>query len=166
MKKLSGDKINYADLIKWIFALLIIVLIVLKFTGNRVSNADLKDVKKVVEKTVKDDDTVLDGDNVMVKRLYGIDPADYDGIMLKYPSTNMNVNEVFLVKLKDVKQQDQILEAVEKRLETRKNNFENYGTNQYSILKKSVTDVQGNYIMFVVNEKTDPIVKAFEKSLK
>ena len=102
----------------------------------------------------------------MVKRLYGIDPADYDGIMLKYPSTNMNVNEVFLVKLKDVKQQDQILEAVEKRLETQKNNFENYGTNQYSILKKSVTDVQGNYIMFVVNEKTDPIVKAFEKSLK
>lgn len=166
MKKLSGDKINYADLIKWIFALLIIVLIVLKFTGNRVSNADFKDVKKVVEKTVKDDDTVLDGDNVMVKRLYGIDPADYDGIMLKYPSTNMNVNEVFLVKLKDVKQQDQILEAVEKRLETQKNNFENYGTNQYSILKKSVTDVQGNYIMFVVNEKTDPIVKAFEKSLK
>ena len=51
-------------------------------------------------------------------------------------------------------------------LETQKNNFENYGTNQYSILKKSVTDVQGNYIMFVVNEKTDPIVKAFEKSLK
>ena len=166
MKKLSGDKINYADLIKWIFALLIIVLIVLKFTGNRVRNADFKDVKKAVEKTVKDDDTVLDGDNVMVKRLYGIDPADYDGIMLKYPSTNMNVNEVFLVKLKDVKQQDQILEAVEKRLETQKNNFENYGTNQYSILKKSVTDVQGNYIMFVVNEKTDPIVKAFEKSLK
>ena len=127
MKKLSGDKINYADLIKWIFALLIIVLIVLKFTGNRVSNADFKDVKKAVEKTVKDDDTVLDGDNVMV---------------------------------------NQILEAVEKRLETQKNNFENYGTNQYSILKKSVTDVQGNYIMFVVNEKTDPIVKAFEKSLK
>ena len=166
MKKLSGDKINYADLIKWIFALLIIILIALKFTGNRVSNADFKDVKNAVEKTVKDDDTVLDGDNVMVKRLYGIDPADYDGIMLKYPSTNMNVNEVFLVKLKDVKQQDQILEAVEKRLETQKNNFENYGTNQYSILKKSVTDVQGNYIMFVVNEKTDPIVKAFEKSLK
>ena len=49
MKKLSGDKINYADLIKWIFALLIIVLIVLKFTGNRVSIAVFKDVKKAVE---------------------------------------------------------------------------------------------------------------------
>ena len=35
----------YDDLIKWIFALLIIVLIVLKFSGNRVSNADFKDVK-------------------------------------------------------------------------------------------------------------------------
>ncbi len=166
MKIPRRDNLYFADLIKWVFALLIIILIVMKFTGNRVSNADFKDVKKAVEKTVKDDETVLDGDNVMVKRLYGLDPDDYDGIMLKYPSTNMNVNEVFLVKLKDVKQQEQILEAVEKRLETQKNNFENYGTNQYSILKKSVIDVQGNYIMFVVNEKTAPIVKAFEKSLK
>ena len=157
---------NYADLIKWVFALLIIILIVMKFAGNRVSKADFKDVKKAVEKTVKDDETMLDGDNVMVKRLYGLDPADYDGVMLKYPSTNMNVNEVFLVKLKDVKQQEQVQEAIERRLATQKNNFENYGTNQYSILKKSVIDVQGNYIMFVVNEKTSPVVKAFENSLK
>ena len=157
---------NYADLIKWVFALLIIILIVMKFAGNRVSKADFKDVKKAVEKTVKGDETMLDGDNVMVKRLYGLDPADYDGVMLKYPSTNMNVNEVFLVKLKDVKQQEQVQEAIERRLATQKNNFENYGTNQYSILKKSVIDVQGNYIMFVVNEKTSPVVKAFENSLK
>ena len=166
MKIPSRDNLYFADLIKWFFALLIIILIVMKFSGNRVSNADFKDVKKAVEKTVKDDETMLDGDNVMVKRLYGLNPADYDGIMLKYPSTNMNVNEVFLVRLKDVKQQEQILEAVEKRLDTQKNNFENYGTDQYSILKKSVIDVQGNYIMFVVNEKTDPIVKVFERSLK
>ena len=166
MKIPSRDKMNYADLIKWVFALLIIILIVMKFAGNRVSKADFKDVKKAVEKTVKGDETMLDGDNVMVKRLYGLDPADYDGVMLKYPSTNMNVNEVFLVKLKDVKQQEQVQEAIERRLATQKNNFENYGTNQYSILKKSVIDVQGNYIMFVVNEKTSPVVKAFENSLK
>ena len=153
-------------MIKWVFALLIIILLIVKFTGNRVSKADFANVRKAVEKTVKDDETMLDGDNVMVKRLYGLDPSDYDGVMLKYPSTNMNVNEVFLVKLKDLNQQEQVQASIEKRLATQKNNFDGYGTNQYSILEKSVTDVQGNYVMFVVSEKTAPIVKAFEKSLK
>ena len=166
MRALNRDKINYADMIKWVFALLIIILLIVKFTGNRVSKADFANVRKAVEKTVKDDETMLDGDNVMVKRLYGLDPSDYDGVMLKYPSTNMNVNEVFLVKLKDLNQQEQVQAAIEKRLATQKNNFDGYGTNQYSILEKSVTDVQGNYVMFVVSEKTAPIVKAFEKSLK
>ena len=166
MKTINRDKICFADLIKWVFALLIIILLVMKFTGNRVSKAEFADVKKAVEKTVKDDKTMLEGDNVMVKRLYGLNPADYDGVLLKYPSTNMNVNEVFLVKLKDLKQQEQVQAAVEKRLSTQKNNFDGYGTNQYSILEKSVIDVQGNYVMFVVSEKTAPIVKAFEDSLK
>ena len=166
MKTINRDKICFADLIKWAFALLIFILIVMKFTGNRVSKTDFEDVKKAVEKTVKDDETMLDGDNVMVKRLYGLNPADYDGVMLKYPSTNMNVNEVFLVKLKNPEQQEQVQAAMEKRLATQKNNFDGYGTNQYSILEKSVIDMQGNYAMFVVSEKTAPTVKAFEKSLK
>ena len=154
-----------ADLIKWIFALIIVILVITKFTANRTSKASFESVQTAVEKTVKDDDTMLDGDKNMVKRLYGLDPANYDGVMLKYPSTNMNVDEVFLVKLTSLEQQEAVRAAIEKRLETQKNNFDGYGTNQYSILEKSVIDVRGNYILFVVAEKTDPIVKAFKDSL-
>ena len=85
--------------------------------------------------------------------------------MLKYPSTNMNVNEVLLIKLKNLSQQDAVAEAIEKRLDTQKKNFDGYGTNQFSILKKSVTDIRGNYILYVVSPKTEPTVKAFEDTL-
>ncbi len=137
-----------------------------KFFNNRQSKADFDDVKKAVEKTVKDDKTMLDADKNMIKRLYGLNPADYEGVMLKYPSTNMNVDEVFVVKLKNLSQQEATVDAINKRLDTQKKNFDGYGTNQYSILEKSQIDVRGNYIMFVVAEKPDPIVKVFEESLK
>ena len=154
-----------ADLIKWIFAVVLIVLIVSKFVADRTSNASFESVQKAVEKTVREDETMLEGDNNMVKRLYGINPSEYEGVMLRYPSTNMNVDEVLLVKLKSTQQQEAVKAAIESRLETQKKNFDGYGTNQYSILEKSVIDVRGNYIMFAVAEKTDPIVRAFEKSL-
>ena len=155
-----------AVIMQVIFALVIIILIVSRFAGNKESKASFESVQKAVAKTVEKDETMLDGDKNMIKRLYGLNPSDYEGVMLKYPSTNMNVDEVFLVKLKDISQQETVTAAIEKRLDTQLNNFDGYGTNQYSILEKSVIDVRGNYIMFVVAEKTDPVVKAFEKSIK
>ena len=155
-----------ADVLKIVIALVIIILIVGKFAVNRKSKATFETVQKAVAKCVEKDSTMLEGDKNMVKRLYGLDPGEYEGVMLKYPSTNMEVNEVFLVKLKNLAQQDQVTEAIEKRLGTQKNNFDGYGTNQYSILEKAVIDVRGNYILFVVAEKTDPIVKTFEESIK
>ena len=164
-QSLSG-RVLAADVIKWIFALIIVVLIVSKFTVNRRSKATFESVQKAVAAAVKDDDTMLDGDKNMVKRLYGLDPGEYEGVMLKYPSTNMNADELLLVKLKNLSQQDQVTEAIDKRLATQLNNFDGYGTDQYSILEKAVTDVRGNYILFVVAKKTDPIVKVFEDSIK
>ena len=167
-RRRSGPSVTIlpADIVKIVFAVVIIVLIVGKFSVNRKSKATFDSVQKDVAKCVEKDDTMLDGDKNMVKRLYGLDPGEYEGVMLKYPSTNMNVDEVFLVKLKNLAQQDSVTAAIEKRLETQKNNFDGYGTNQYSILEKSVIDVRGNYIMFVVAEKTDPIVKTFEESIR
>ncbi len=169
LKTRSGQhtgSFNYADLIKWIFAVIIIVMIVSKFAANRTSKASFEKVQKAVVKTVQKDETMLDGDKNMIKRLYGLNPADYDGMMLKYPSTNMDVNEVLLVKLKNLDQQKPVTEAVEARLATQKKNFDGYGTDQYSILEKSVVDVRGNYILFVVAKNPGPIVKAFESSLR
>lgn len=165
LQGLKPGSMNYADWIKWIFAILIVVIIVGKFMNNRTSKASFKDVQKAVTKTVEKDDTMLDGDKNMIKRLYGLDPSEYEGVMLKYPSTNMNVNEVLLIKLKNLSQQDAVAEAIEKRLDTQKKNFDGYGTNQFSILKKSVTDIRGNYILYVVSPKTEPTVKAFEDTL-
>ena len=70
-----------------------------------------------------------------------------------------------IVQLKDVSQQETVKAAIESRLETQKNSFEGYGMEQFALLEKSVVDVEGNYILFVVNEQAAKAQSAFLQAL-
>ena len=108
---------------------------------------------------------VQEGDNQMVKRLYGLDPAEYDGVLLYYPTTNMGAQELLLVKLKDVSQQEAVAAAVENRVTTQKNSFEGYGVEQFDMLERSITEVRGNYVLLIVAKDPDPVRAAFLAAL-
>lgn len=78
----------------------------------------------------------------------------------------MEAEELFLVKLKDTAQADDVRAAVEKRLEAQKAVFDGYGVEQYNILCNfSRIEVRGNYILFVVGAQADTAVSAFRSAL-
>ena len=105
-------------------------------------------------------------ENRMLKRLYGLSSGDYEGIVLYYPTTNMGAEEILLVKLADTDQADTVTAAIDSRLATQKKSFDGYGTDQTDLLTNySIIDVQGNYILFVVNYDCDGIDAAFQGSL-
>lgn len=131
---------------------------------DRVSDAKLEDVTAAVTKTL-DTKAMQESDSQMIKRLYGLNPADYAGIALYYPATNMDAEELLIVQLKDVSQQETVKAAIQSRLETQKNSFEGYGMEQFALLEKSVVDVEGNYILFVVNEQAAKAQSAFLQAL-
>ena len=111
-------------------------------------------------------ENMLEADNQMVKRFYGLDPSDYAGCILYYPNTNMMAEEVLIVKLKDVSQQQTVTDAIEARLQTQKNTFEGYGVEQYDLLTNhAVVEVRGNYILFVVSPNAEAARKAFRGAL-
>ncbi|MBQ9611012.1 MAG: DUF4358 domain-containing protein [Lachnospiraceae bacterium] len=111
------------------------------------------------------------GDNQMFKRLYGLDPEAYDGVLLYYPTTNMNAEELLLIKLKgssqeEIREQQEIVQtAMETRRQTQMHTFEGYAPQQYATLEHSVIDVQGNYLLFVSGDFAQQTQIAFEKSL-
>ena len=111
------------------------------------------------------------GDNQMFKRLYGLDPEAYDGVLLYYPTTNMNAEELLLIKLKgssqeEIREQQEIVQtAMETRRQTQMHTFEGYAPQQYATLEHSVIDVQGNYLLFVSGDFAQQTQTAFEKSL-
>lgn len=153
------------ELGRWVAAVVAVISLVVMFGGNTVSKADAQDVAAAVIETI-DMENMLEADNQMIKRFYGLDPSAYESCILYYPNTNMMAEELLIVKLKDVSQQDTVRAAVEARIQTQKNTFEGYGVEQFDMLTNHcVVEVRGNYILFVVNPSVDAARKAFLKAI-
>lgn len=153
------------ETVRWIAVVAVLVYLVALLGGNGASNADFQDVAATVLQTVDTSD-MQKAENQMVKRLYGLDPGAYEGCMLYYPSTNMIAEELLLIKLADTQQQEEVLAAMEKRLQTQKNAFEGYGVEQFDLLSNDcVLQVQGNYALFVVSKSCAQAQKAFLDAL-
>ena len=132
-------------------------------SGGRLSSVPFTDMQSAVTGAA-DMNTMQEADNQMIKRLYGLDPASFDGICLYYPLTNMGAEELFLVKLHDTSQQDEVKNAIESRLSTQKKSFEGYGIEQSAMLNRSVSEVRGNYAVFISADDTAPMKNAFDKT--
>ena len=153
------------DLTRWVCFGAGVLCLSIMFGGNSVSNAKPEDVAAAVVETI-DMTNMVEADNQMVKRLYGLDPSSFEGCILYYPTTNMMAEEVLIVKLADMSQQDAVRAAAEKRLATQKTTFEGYGVEQFDMLTNhSVIEVRGNFVLFVVNANCDAALKAFRKAL-
>ncbi|MCH3971843.1 MAG: DUF4358 domain-containing protein [Oscillospiraceae bacterium] len=144
-------------------AVLLVFLFAIQRSG-KVSGAAVKTVSAAVT-AVTDQSQMKQGNNSMVKRLYGLDPNEYEGVSLYYPSSAAAANEVLVVKLKDVKQQEGVKAAVEARRDSQTKNFNGYGVGQYEMLKASVLDVSGNYVLYVVSKNPKEADAAFQKAL-
>lgn len=105
------------------------------------------------------------GDNQMIRRLYGLQPADYEGVALWYPVTNMGAEEILLIKLADTSQQEAVLAAMEERVASQISVFEGYGPAQVALLESAVMEVQGNYLLLAVHPDSAAILRAFRDSL-
>ena len=109
---------------------------------------------------------VREGENQMVRRLYGVSPADYEECVLYYPSTNMGAEEILLVKLNPGQSADALVAAAEQRVEDQLNVFEGYGIEQVALLNDHARiEAPGNYFLFIVSAGADDAVAAFYEVL-
>lgn len=154
-----GKNIIYSVL-RWV--IVVAVVISLGFgSGGSVSKADPQVVAAAVTGEI-DMENMIPGDNRMIKRFYGIDPAAYESCILYYPTTNMMAEELLIVKLADPAQAEAVRAACEKRIDTQKNTFEGYGVEQFQMLSShAIIEVRGNFVLFVVNNDADAALKAF-----
>ena len=102
----------------------------------------------------------------MFKKHYGFNTRDYEGVVLYSPISNMDAQELLLVKLSEENQAQSLLSAVEERLSSQKNIYEGYAPAQYALCENAVIDLKGNYLLFVVHENADQIDEAFQKALR
>ena len=145
-----------------VFALLVFIIVLQR--GDKTSTADIGDVATAVTAQL-DLSNVQEGTNSDLKKYYGLSASDYEGVVYYAPVSNMDAEELLIIKLKDTSQADTVESAIQSRLETQKNTFDGYGVEQYNLLEKSVLDVKGNYILYVVHADASKADQAFKNSL-
>lgn len=158
-------KTGIFEIARWTAAVLALVCLLTMFGSNKISNADPAEVEAAVVAEL-DMSAMVKADNQMVKRLYGLDPASFEGCVLYYPNTNMMAEELLILKLSDTAQQQAVRAAIEARVETQKTTFDGYGVEQYALLTENcIIDIRGNFVLFVVNADCDAAQKAFAGAL-
>lgn len=158
-------KTGIFEIARWTAAVLALVCLLTMFGSNKISNADPAEVEAAVVAEL-DMSAMVKADNQMVKRLYGLDPASFEGCVLYYPNTNMMAEELLILKLSDTSQQQSVRAAIEARVETQKTTFDGYGVEQYALLTENcIIDIRGNFVLFVVNADCDAAQKAFAGAL-
>ena len=157
-------KENWLSFIRYGMLMLLVVFIVALLGADKTSETKIETVEKAVEKEVP-----LTGmhsvQSQMVKRLYGLNVNDYEGVVLYISDSNMGAEELLIVKLADTSQAEAVERAVQTRIENQENSFEGYGVEQYQLLQEHVLDVEGNYVFFMVHKEAQKAQKAFLNNL-
>jgi len=145
-------------------ATLVVAIIIFIFQRTKESTASFSDVKAAVTSVINSD-RMEESTGRFFKKYYGLNAEDYDGVLLYAPVSNMDAEEVLLVKCKTDEQAESLVEIIEERQQTKENTFEGYAPEQYSLCQNYILDRQGKYIIFIVSNDADTIDAAFKGSL-
>ena len=100
-----------------------------------------------------------------LKKYYGLNAEDYDGVLLYAPVTNMDAEELLLIKCKDLSQTESVKEAIEKRQLTKATTFDGYAPEQYDLCQNYILDEQGTFLLFVISPNAIEIDQEFKDFL-
>jgi len=97
-----------------------------------------------------------------VKTIYNIDADKLEDFEIRMPLMNVHTNEVAILKVKDAKDIADIEAALKARAEVVQKQFENYLPDQYENAKNYKLITKGNYVIMVISDKADELVKVYE----
>ncbi len=167
-KLTNGKKAILFSLLALFSAAAAVAVILLSAPKNEtvLSEAPFADVLAAVTDAADLSET-QPGENAILRRLYGLDPALFEEYALYYPDSNMGAREMLLAKLKDPADRETLVAAAGKRVEAQIGVFEGYAPEQTALLKThTVIEAPGNYFLFLVDEHSAAAAAAFSEVIR
>ncbi|WP_054954647.1 DUF4358 domain-containing protein [Paenibacillus dakarensis] len=150
------------------FTLMLAILLMLAISACSGDKAEPVEatvpVKEMVDKMLTDiqQPKLMELDDETVKQQYHLDPALLEEYSVRIPLMNVKSNEISVLKVKDAKDLPAVEEAVKQRAADVQKSFEQYLPDQYENAKNYKLVTKGNYVLFVISEEADALVKSFE----
>ena len=144
---MKSEKLKIASVMKYVVFLMIVVFVVLMLLYASGSSRPFSEVSEAVSASL-DTENLTEQDDTAFKRNFGLNAADYDG-----------------VRVADSSQVQEVTSAIEKRIDSRRNDFEGYAPEEVKLLDDAVQSVRGNYIFFASAPKAGEYLSVFSSSL-
>ncbi len=122
------------------------------------------EVKNMFE-SVAGDASVLPAGTLRIRRVFGLNAADYDLIVYYTPAETMDVCEFLLVRA-DEGQLAGVKSAMEARIASQLAAFEHYGESQTELLNRAQIRQFGNYLCLIVAENPESWLSAVRELLE
>lgn len=110
--------------------------------------------------------TMKEGDNDKLQKLYDIDDDKLEDFVLYTAPTNIEADEILILKVKDEKDLNNIKDKISKRVEEQSDSFKDYLPDEYYLIEKHILKEHDKYIIFVISEHSEEIENIFDKSFK
>ncbi|KAA0746707.1 DUF4358 domain-containing protein [Bacillus sp. BF2-3] len=117
-------------------------------------------------KQVTNLEEMKEGDSKKLQKLYNINPDEVESFVLYTASTNIKADEITTIKVKDMKNVENIKEKISSRIEKKSKSFKDYLPNEYFLIEKHVLKTKDNYILLAISKDADKVEKTFDEILK
>ena len=128
------------------------------------SKTPFDDMSVAVAETITSDHLERNSTRFL-KKYFDLNPDDYDGVMIYTPRSNMDAEELVLIKLSSNDQAEAITRQIEARIQSQYEIYEGYAPEEVALLDGAIIDVQGNYILYVVGDFAQDTDEVFRKKL-
>ncbi|PEP91963.1 DUF4358 domain-containing protein [Bacillus toyonensis] len=105
-------------------------------------------------------------DSKKLQKLYNIYTDEVESFVLYTAPTNIKADEIAVMKVKDMKNVENIKEKISNRIEKKSKSFKDYLPDEYFLIEKHVLKTKDNYILLVISKDADKVEKTFDKIFK
>lgn len=149
--------------------LLAIVIFIISIFAELFADSDRPAAEVAADVTaVESQDTessVTEAGELTFRKIFGLNAADYDGVVYYCPVSNMDACELLVVRVRETEQTDALVKAVNSRIESQKSVFKGYAPKQFEQLGRAKVLVTGHYVFYVVSDDADEYARAFSAAL-
>lgn len=147
------------NICKYVFTAGIVLFIIFVYSYTGTSNPPFSKVEDLMQKEIAED--MVDVSSRGLNRYYGLNVADYDGVMMYISGNAMSAEELLVIKVKDESQLNELEKAIQYRIKSRRKDFDGYAPAQAKLLENSKLIIRGKYLLFVASENANVYTKAF-----
>lgn len=151
-------------ILKYFVTMLVVVFVVLLYLFTSGSRKPFDEMAEVVEQTLEDSGLVIRSGQEF-KKTFGMESADFDGVLFYRSESAGSAEEVLLVQAGSRDQALETARTLREHLKKQKTRFSGYDKEETSLVESAQLCVRGRYVFLAVSPNARQYTESFSRNL-